>query len=616
MATKIGTVIDGKYEILSEIGRGGMSYVYLAQDKRLTKSWAVKEIRTRGNSKDEGVINSLIAEAYLMKDLDYPDVPSIVDMIETGETMYIIMDYVEGEPLNEVLERDGSQQMEKVLEWSIQLCGVLRYLHTQDPPIIYRDLKPANIRLKPDGKIKMLDFGTACRYKNGKLIDTVAKGKLVKAVAMGTPGYAPPEQHDLGSTDTRADIYAFGMTMHHLLTGIDPQSKDYVYIPIRQYSSLKVKEDTKETREVLEGLEEIINICTELNPDDRYQSCDELMWYLEHPREVGKKARDRKKRRRRMFLISAVATVAMLLIGISGQLLRIRENNNNYDILLDDEGKGNQNPKNLLEDRIEACLKAIDLYGSRPRAYLKLLEIYDEDNKFEIEESEQFTKVYDEHQKELKQEFEDNRDELKEMLKEENNAADTYLDLLYKAGELYFYKYDDGSSVITTGISQSYPYFQTIEESEMKDFKYYKVSQSRCRICEFYSQYVNDISNVKEPKEEDYKELLDSIEECLVNIEEYSKSDDDDSSAKYRGLLMYREMQNLLNDYRNGFVVTGIEESKVLGILTKIHDRAEQIIVANQEGETGKIKEIIKASHTEYTENIQRAYRIAEERGQ
>lgn len=136
--TEIGTVIDGKYEILKEIGRGGMSVVYLAMDKHLNKQWAVKEIRKKGSGKnDEIVVNSLLAEANMMKKLDHPALPRIVDIIDNGVTIYVVMDYIEGESLDKILNEYGAQPEELVVNWAKQLCDALSYLHSQKPPIIY-----------------------------------------------------------------------------------------------------------------------------------------------------------------------------------------------------------------------------------------------------------------------------------------------------------------------------------------------------------------------------------------------------------------------------------------------------------------------------------------------
>ena len=127
--TEIGSVIDGKYEILKEIGRGGMSVVYLAMDKRLNKQWAVKEIRKKGNGKnDEIVVNSLLAEANMMKKLDHPALPRIVDIIDNGITIYVVMDYIEGESLDKILKEYGAQPEEMVIGWAMQLCDALSYL--------------------------------------------------------------------------------------------------------------------------------------------------------------------------------------------------------------------------------------------------------------------------------------------------------------------------------------------------------------------------------------------------------------------------------------------------------------------------------------------------------
>ena len=140
---KIHDIVDGKYEILKEIGHGGMSTVYLAMDKNLNKQWAVKEIRKQGNNKIDGaVVNSLQVEANLMKRLDHPALPRIVDIINSDETICIIMDYIEGETLEKILERYGAQPEDVVVEWAMQLCDALMYLHSQNPPIIYRDMKP------------------------------------------------------------------------------------------------------------------------------------------------------------------------------------------------------------------------------------------------------------------------------------------------------------------------------------------------------------------------------------------------------------------------------------------------------------------------------------------
>ena len=174
----LGDVIDGKYEILRELGRGGMSIVYLAMDKRLNKQWAIKEFRKDKDDENRRVaLESLLKEANIMKKLDHPTLPRIVDIIDQDSTIYIVMDYIEGESLNKVLDAYGAQPQDAVIEWAKQLSEVLDYLHTRKPPVIYRDMKPANIMLKPDGTIRLIDFGIAREYKEGSTGDTEIIGK-------------------------------------------------------------------------------------------------------------------------------------------------------------------------------------------------------------------------------------------------------------------------------------------------------------------------------------------------------------------------------------------------------------------------------------------------------
>lgn len=136
LATRVGDVIEGKYEILKQVGKGGMSVVYLAMDKHLNKQWAVKEVRKNANGEmNEVVINSIIAEANLMKKLDHQAIVRIVDIIDNGETIYIVMDYVEGESLDKIVNEYGPQPQEIVIEWGKQLCDALHYLHSVVPHI-------------------------------------------------------------------------------------------------------------------------------------------------------------------------------------------------------------------------------------------------------------------------------------------------------------------------------------------------------------------------------------------------------------------------------------------------------------------------------------------------
>ena len=195
---QVGSVLDGKYKILNEIGHGGMSVVYLALNERANKTWAIKEVRKDGGNDQEVVSQGLIAETEMLKKLHHPNLPSIVDVIDTNDSFIIVMDYIEGRSLQDLLDTSGPQPVDLVVDWAKQLCDVLGYLHSRIPPIIYRDMKPPNVMLRPNGQVMLIDFGTAREYKQHNDRDTTW---------LGTRGYAAPEQFGgRGQTDGRTDI--------------------------------------------------------------------------------------------------------------------------------------------------------------------------------------------------------------------------------------------------------------------------------------------------------------------------------------------------------------------------------------------------------------------------
>ena len=248
---EIGSLVDGKYKILSEIGHGGMSVVYMAINEKANKTWAIKEVRKDGVLDFESVRQGLIVETDMLKKLKHPYLPSIVDVIENENSFLIVMDYIEGNALSTTLLEYGPLPQEYVIEWAKQLCDVLGYLHSRTPAIIYRDMKPANIMLKPDGNITLIDFGTAREYKEKNLADTTC---------LGTIGYAAPEQFGgMGQTDARTDIYCLGTTLYHLVTGYNPSEPPYEVKPIREINPA-----------LSSGLENIILKCVQKDPNERY----------------------------------------------------------------------------------------------------------------------------------------------------------------------------------------------------------------------------------------------------------------------------------------------------------------------------------------------------------
>ena len=267
----IGKTVDGKYEVLKLIGRGGFYTTYLVRNIHVNKAWAMKVCDKKNRHYSPAMRENILTEPYMMQKLNHPAIPRVVDIIEDEESIYIVRDYIEGETLETIVRMYGAQPADKVIEWGKQMCSALGYLHSQNPPLIYRDMKPANVILKPGGAIKFIDFGIMRAYKPNQSSDTCC---------LGTKGYAAPEQFGGSQTDARTDIFGLGMTMFRLVTGVDPIEPPYEIKPI---CSLNPK--------LPKGLEYIISKCTQPNPAERYQSCDELMSdlnnYLSLPKPKG-----------------------------------------------------------------------------------------------------------------------------------------------------------------------------------------------------------------------------------------------------------------------------------------------------------------------------------------
>ncbi|HZQ07564.1 MAG TPA: protein kinase [Anaerolineae bacterium] len=226
--------MQNKYRIARVLGRGGFGTVYLAENRNLEGiQHAIKELVPDPNEtpfQRQQVEQQFRLEASLLAKLSHPALPKVWDYFSEHQRLYLVMEYVEGETLEEKLMGAGAPLPEaQVLKWASQLCETLEYLHAQQPPIVHRDIKPSNIKLTPDGKLKLLDFGIA-KVMVGR------SGTLVPAVS---PPYSPWEQYGSG-TDPRSDIYALGVTLYQLLTNqLPPAAPDrnmQVLIPPKQWN--------------------------------------------------------------------------------------------------------------------------------------------------------------------------------------------------------------------------------------------------------------------------------------------------------------------------------------------------------------------------------------------
>ena len=559
---EIGSVIDGKYEILREIGHGGMSVVYLAMDTHLNKQWAVKEIKKKGSGKnDEIIVNSLLAEANLMKRLDHAALPRIVDIIDNGVTIYVVMDYIEGESLDKILNEYGAQPEELVIGWAMQLCDELAYLHAQKPPIIYRDMKPANIMLKPEGNIKIIDFGIAREYKEQSLADTTV---------LGTKGYAPPEQYS-GQTDARSDIFALGMTMHHLLTGIDPRSGE-AYAPVRMWNP-----------ELSEGIELIIDKCVEPAPENRYQNCSDLLYDLEHPDLITRGYKKRQKRKVAAFMAAAGMTVVLFLAGAVCTTIAKNINNSNYEILV------SPSTATALNEKIDSYKRAIAIYPERTDAYMCMLEAYEDEGRFGKEENDEFLALYNA-----------NKDTF-------DHTTSEVAELNYKIGMMYFnyYTEEDGSYSFSTRVQKAYSFFaENHNNAEIpQDFEDMNLSECYYQICSFYKNYILNGATVEEASRDNYENLFSTIENTLADVQ---------SAGAYNQLSLYNGIFMLLYDQRSSMVQVKVEQNEITDLMDNVYDDAKNLTVQKEQSQ--KLQQEIMEHYDTYRQAIIRAYTNVEER--
>ncbi|MBC8060956.1 MAG: protein kinase [Clostridiaceae bacterium] len=293
-------IFDGRYEFLKVIGKGGMGKVYLAKNIKLETLWAIKEIKKE--TKDS---IDFLAEPNILKKLDHPAIVRIFDIDEDENNIYIVEEFVKGISIEEELKIVKSIDEKVLVEWVKEICEALIYLHNLKPnPIIYRDMKPSNIMITKDGKVKIIDFGIAREYKKHAVSDTTF---------IGTRGYAAPEQYGTSQTDGRTDIYSLGVTLYHMATGLGPSDPPYEIMPIHQIN-----------HKLSEGLEYIILKATRQTPEERYQSAELLLLDLNNIEKFNFEYRKRKIMQGIKSLIAMIFLVSFLSLVYAG-FLRVKQ---------------------------------------------------------------------------------------------------------------------------------------------------------------------------------------------------------------------------------------------------------------------------------------------------
>lgn len=553
---EIGSLVDGKYKILNKVGQGGMSVVYLAMNEKANKQWAVKEVRKDGVRDFEVVKQGLVAETDILKKLNHPNLPSIIDVIDTEESFIIIMDYIQGNSLNKALNEFGAQPQENVISWAKQLCDVLGYLHSRNPAIIYRDMKPANVMLKPDGNVTLIDFGTAREYKEKNLADTTC---------LGTVGYAAPEQFGgMGQTDARTDIYCLGATLYHLVTGMNPCEPPYEIKPIRQINpSLSA------------GLERIILKCTQRDPNDRYQSAAELMYDLEHYKEDDDDFKKKQKKKLATFITTASLAVIFGAVSVWGYVSAEEKKSENYDQIL------------VMAKDEQDYYEAMRTDPTRIEAYLQFNDYLNSDYKLTRSEQQQLQQLQAGLDQTGANGFIESVNVL-ERLKQAN--LENYNKVCFEFGWTVLSYYEDAATDRDRYAIAS-KWFQTVRDNGTEDGS---IASVFCDISDCITK-LNQLRGSKVIQTRELREQREALWEMIQNLN--AKTEDYDADYK---LQVWIEISKLVDSYASDFLEVA-QPSDLVALLENIQTGANSISQSHQD-----IRDLAKELLDSTSETIQR----------
>ena len=547
-----GQVIGGKYEILRKVGKGGMSRVYLVLNEEVNREWAVKEIQKDNGdgSTGESVPADAQNEAHIMSRLNNRHIPRITEVLETEESILLVMDYVEGRTLRARLRSEGALPQEEAVDIALQMCDTLEYLHGLKPPVIFRDMKPDNIMIRPDGTCILIDFGVAREYK-----ETKEEGNIGDTTCLGTKGYAPPEQYKgagMGQTDKRSDIYALGATMYHMVTGKDPSRPPYEMRPIRRWDPA-----------LSSGLEAVIKKCTQNDPEERYQDVSQLKDALLHYRELDIEYQREKNgliaRCAALFFAGVLCVASGLWSGVQAVSLK---GSTYAELIQAAETAVSQ------EDRMDAYARAVAADPKKEDAYNGMLKDALADNEFTQDEAEAITKV-------LGYRGADDVETAETKFREGNRKH--YDEFAYNCGLGYFYYYGpDGNKPLSLRWFKAAKESRTLGEVKKKRAEkfysiadYYIALSSRDRAGDSaisFGQYWND----------------------LVMLSSGDIIHDDNMQT---ALVVYRDLVYQIAVHAQDFKNAGVARKDIESEIEMVVSRVTEEILPSAQYKEGQVKE-------------------------
>ncbi len=554
---EIGTVVNGRYRVLRELGSGGTGIVYLALDEQTNRTWAIKVI-DHENGDFAMVRRSLMSKASVLKKFLHPYLPVITEIMEYRNSMMIIMEYVEGRSLKEMLtdsmKNDGLPlPVEDVIIWAHQICEVLYYLHTAENPVIYGDLKPGNVMVRPNGNIVLIDFGT---------VQLSGRGDENDMYCLGTPGYAAPEQYGSRQLGPWTDIYSFGATLHCLLTGHDPVQTPFCFPDILECCPQLEEEISVRQRKKLVELGRIIERCTRYSAAERYHSFGELADELAVLRGTTEKSVKKAGGRKGLLKLCLCAVFVCGALAAGGAFIGKKIKNMEYTACIE------QAKTSDYEGKIFFLRRAAALNPYCETAYMELLDMLLEDGCFSDIDEKLMTELLYARGK--------GRDEDNKTCLSEN--SDGYLIFSYKMGlACYYLTGESGSRIRAAG------WLKTVAAMDMDqiDLGIYdnqkRIWKDRADVLVRFSRFYNDSLKRPECGEDPLLYGQDYWEDIKILLTDAMEEREDIE------LRMYQEIVMRILEGTSGFQDAGIDNKELEDVLDIITDRIAVIPQNGQE---------------------------------
>ena len=523
--------------MIGKIGQGGTGSVYLAYDRKLAIERVVKEVRFAGTSDYERKRQQLVSEINIIKELQHPFIPQIIDLFSEGDALMIVMEKIEGKNLKECVRERGCVSRETALEWGIQLARILVYLHGKDPPVFHRDLKPENVILHPSGRLYLIDFGIACQQ------EAYPGGDEFR----GTIGYAAPEQYlSPLKVDGRGDIYSLGRLLSFCFYGNPAEAG-------------RLPDTREEMQRKWDGFRNILRKCTEADPEKRYESMDKVLEDLICLSKAGHRAGNRF---RRCCLWAIVGILFLVIAGRSfGRAARVREANHLMDCAMETPDR---------EKKRVFYLESLKKAPWKEEIYQNMLDTYILPNHFSSGEAVALMNILQD------------ADALP-ALKKQNPKA--YARFCYKLGMGYFYQMGGG-----IGKMESEIWFQRAEQTG-RGLTETQCGRASCyrKIGKYYRSflYYGQDRN-READRDDYMDFFETLRQLTAYSLKHPGVSDQDA-AWYAAYEVTVEIRDYAGDFLKEDEITGDTLRKELGKIETFLNRLSDDVDEDRKNQLAQI---------------------------